>query len=47
MAHWPVDMGGLVVMITSAVVMNWIVWGVFATVGSYCFLMIAGWRRKS
>jgi len=34
------------VMITSGAVMNWAVWGVFATVGSYFFLMIAGGRRK-
>ena len=47
MANWPLDMGRLVVMITSDVVMNWAVWGIFATVGSYFFLMIAGWRRKS
>ena len=38
--------GGLMVMITSGAVMNWAVWGVFATVGSYFFLMIAGGRRK-
>ena len=38
--------GGLAVMITSGAVMNWAVWGVFATVGSYFFLMIAGGRRK-
>lgn len=38
--------GGLMVMITSGAVMNWAVWGVFATVGSYFFLMLAGGRRK-
>jgi hypothetical protein len=35
------------VMITSGVVMNWAVWGIFAMVGSFFFLMIAGGRRKS
>ena len=34
------------VMITSGAVMNWAVWGVFAAVGSYFFLMLAGGRRK-
>ena len=38
--------GGFTVMITSGAVMNWAVWGVFATVGSYFFLMLAGGRRK-
>ena len=41
-----VRLGGLMVMITSGAVMNWAVWGVFATVGSYFFLMLAGGRRK-
>ena len=41
-----VRLGGFTVMITSGAVMNWVVWGVFATVGSYFFLMIAGGRRK-
>jgi hypothetical protein len=34
-------------MITSGVVWNWAIWGIFASVGSIFFLMVAGGRRKS
>jgi hypothetical protein len=34
-------------MISSGIVMNWAVWGAFAGVGSFYFLMIVGHRRDS
>lgn len=32
-------------MISSGIVMDWVVWGVFAGVGSFYFLMVVGHRR--
>jgi len=32
-------------MVTSGVVMNWMIWGVLASVGSYFFLVTAGRKR--